>query len=165
MFSQNATVSVFKSPGEVYVALRRLQESGFETSKLSVATREQSEEAQVLAYCLSGDQIRCWGPQAAVWDVVWRMLSGWALFVFPGIGRVCVAGPLSGWILACLENASILKGFSGIGAALYSVGIDRESIRAYEAALKADKCLVLAHGTGGEVTEARLMLDSSRTRD
>ena len=156
--SKNAMVSIYESPSEAYAAIRRLQKSGFERNRLSVAAREQGEEAQVVAYYLSRDQIRCWGAQAAVWDLVWGMLSGWALFVLPGIGRVWVAGPLSGWILACLENASILNGLSGFGAGLHSVGIDRGSISAYEAALRADRCLVLAHGTRGEVDKARLTL-------
>lgn len=70
------------------------------------------------------------GTQAAVWDLMWEVLSGWALFVLPCIGRVWVAGPLSNRILACLENASILDGLSGFGAGLYSVGIDHTLIPA-----------------------------------
>jgi hypothetical protein len=164
MASQNAMVSIYDSPSEAYAALRRLQRSGFERNKLSVAAREQSEEAQVAAYYLSRDRVRCWGAQAAVWDLVWGMLSGWALFALPGIGRVWVAGPLSGWILACLENAPILNGLGGFGAGLHSVGIDRSSIPVYEAALRTNRCLVLAHGTREEVDKARLTLASDRLR-
>ncbi len=158
MPGQNATVGVYQSPSEACAAIRRLQKSGFDMKQLSVAAREHREEEQVSAYYLSSGHMRCWGEQGALWGAVWALLCGWALFAFPDSGPVLVAGPLSDWIIAGLENASILSGFTGIGAGLYSIGIDRLSISKYEAALKAGKCLVLAHGTADEVAKARAML-------
>ena len=155
MSGQNATVSVYQSPSEACSAIRRLQKSGFDLKRLSVVARERHDEGQVTGYYLSGDRIKCWGDQGPMWDAVWGLLSGWALFTFPESGPVLVAGPLSGWILAGLENAAILDGFSGIGAGLYSIGIERDGIPKYEAYLKAGKCLVLAHGTAEEVARAR----------
>jgi hypothetical protein len=40
---------------------------------------------------------------------------------------------------------------SAIGAGLYSIGIPKDSVLQYEIALKADKFLLIAHGTADEV--------------
>lgn len=163
MPSENAVVCVHESPGEVYASLRRLQKSGFEMKRVSIAAREYQEQDQVLSYYLSGDHMREWGEQGTLWTAVWSLLSGWGLFVFPGRGSVTVAGPLTEWIVAGLENASILGRFSGIAAGLYSIGIDPGSIPEYEAALDAGKCLVLAHGTREEVSRAHVTLQLNRS--
>ena len=44
---------------------------------------------------------------------------------------------------------------------LYSIGIPKDSIVQYETALKADKFLVIAHGTPEEVEKARKVLDKT----
>ena len=48
-----------------------------------------------------------------------------------------------------------MGGLSALGAGLYSIGIPENSIVQYEAALKADKFLLLAHGSPDEVAKAR----------
>ncbi len=163
MSSENAIICVQGSPGEVYAAIRKLQKSGFDMKRVSIAAREHREEDQILSYYLSGDHMRHWGEQGTLWTAVWGLLSSWGLFVFPVSGPVIVAGPLTEWIIAGLENASILGRFSGIAAGLYSIGIDPKSIPEYEAALNSGKCLVLAHGTREEVSKARAALQLKRS--
>ena len=48
---------------------------------------------------------------------------------------------------------------SAPGAALYSIGIPKDSIINYEMAVKADKFLVIAHGTPEQVRDAHRILD------
>jgi len=49
----------------------------------------------------------------------------------------------------------VVGGLSALGAALFSVGIPKDSIVSYETALKADKFLLIAHGTADEVIRGR----------
>jgi hypothetical protein len=86
-------------------------------------------------------------------DAVWI-----SFFWVPGVGPLVVAGPLVSWILAALESAAIVGGLSALGAGLYSIGIPKDSIIQYETALKADKFLVIAHGTQNEVSKAHDIL-------
>jgi hypothetical protein len=72
-----------------------------------------------------------------------------------------VGGPLVAWIVGALEGAVVVGGFSAIGAALYSIGVPKDSILAYERALKANKFLVVAHGTSDELDQARDILRGS----
>jgi hypothetical protein len=48
-----------------------------------------------------------------------------------------------------------------VGAGLYSIGIPKDSVVQYEAALKADKYLLLAHGTTDEVAQAETILQTT----
>jgi hypothetical protein len=89
------------------------------------------------------------------------MLFGAAFFAIPGIGPILVAGPLVAWIVGALEGAVIVGGLSALGAGLYSIGIPKDSVVTYEAALKADKFLLLAHGTADEVAKAGDILQTT----
>jgi hypothetical protein len=60
-----------------------------------------------------------------------------------------------------IENAVMLGGLSALGAALYSIGIPKDSVLQYETAVKADGFLVMAHGTAAEVTHAKAILETA----
>jgi hypothetical protein len=88
-----------------------------------------------------------------------------ALFIIPGLGPILVAGPLVAWIVGALEGAVVVGGLGALGAGLYSIGIPKDSVVQYEAALKADKFLVLAHGTADDVAHARGILQNTHPLD
>jgi hypothetical protein len=92
---------------------------------------------------------------------LWGLLFGSALFIIPGIGPLVVLGPLVGWIVGALEGAVVMGGLSALGAALYGIGIPKDSIMKYETALKSDKFLVIAHGTADEVAKAKSILKTT----
>ena len=70
-------------------------------------------------------------------------------------------GPLVAWIVGALEGAVVIGGLSALGAALFSIGIPKDSVVKYELALKSDKFLVIAHGTSDEVAKAKSLLETS----
>ena len=51
-------------------------------------------------------------------------------------------------------SAAGVDGVSALGAGLYSIGIPKDSILKYEAALKTDQFLLIVHGTA-EVAKAK----------
>jgi hypothetical protein len=73
-----------------------------------------------------------------------------------------VAGPLVMWIVGALEEAAVLGGLSALGAALYSIGIPKNSVVQYETEVKNGKLLLVAHGTADEVERARNILHGTR---
>jgi hypothetical protein len=81
----------------------------------------------------------------------------------PAVGPVVVLGYLATVAITAIENAVIVGGMSALGAALYSVGIPKDSIIQYETALKADSFLVMAHGTTEEMARAKTILGTSNT--
>jgi hypothetical protein len=94
----------------------------------------------------------------AFWGGFWGLLFGSAFLMVPGIGPLVVGGPIVGWIIGALEGAVVVGGIGAVGAALYSMGIPKDSIIRYENSLKSNQFLVIVHGTGHEVGEARELL-------
>ena len=80
----------------------------------------------------------------------------------PSVGPLLVAGPLSAAIVGALENAVVVGGLSAMGAGLYSIGIPKNSILSYETAIKANKYLLVAHGTEAEVAKAKEILKTTK---
>ena len=64
------------------------------------------------------------------------------------------------WIVAALESAVAIGGLSAIGAALYSIGIPKDSIVKYETDVKAGKLLVVVHATAADTAKAKEILST-----
>jgi hypothetical protein len=79
----------------------------------------------------------------------------------PVVGHVVVLGYLAAAAVAAVENAVVVGGLSALGAALYSIGVPKDSVIKYEADLKADRFLVMAQGTADEAARARAILGTS----
>jgi hypothetical protein len=161
MTEQNAVVGIFNSHIEAEKSIKELQLAGFDMTKLSIVGKDYHTEEHVVGFYNAGDRMKVWGKQGAFWGGFWGMLFGSALFVMPGIGPLFVFGPLAIWIVGALEGAAIVGGLSALAAALYSIGIPHDSSIQYESALKSDKFLVIAHGTSGQVTQARSILETA----
>lgn len=155
MISENTFVAVFKSHLEAESAVKTLQQSGFDIKKLSIVARGYQAEEQVIGYYNAGDRIKYWGSEGAFWGGAWALLFGSALFWVPGFGPLAIAGPLTTWIVAALENAVIFGGIGAISAGLFSIGIPKDSILEYEVALKAGKFILIANGTTEDTRRAR----------
>jgi hypothetical protein len=65
------------------------------------------------------------------------------------------------WIVGALEGAVVVGGVSALGAGLYSIGIPKDSVVKYEAALKTDQFLLIFHGTAAEVAKAKDIIETT----
>jgi len=66
-----------------------------------------------------------------------------------------------GWIVAGLEGAVEVGAMGALGAGLYSIGIPKDSIVKYEAALKTDQFVLIAHGMAAEVAKAKDLIETT----
>ena len=155
----NAVVAVYRSHSEAEAAVKELQRSGFDMTKLSIAGRDYHTEEQVLGYYNIGDRVKYWGKEGAFWGGIWGWLVGSAFFMVPGFGPLIIGGPLVGWIVGALEGALVVGGLSALGACLYSQGIPKNSVLLYETALKTGKFLVIAHCTAEQAGHARELIN------
>ncbi len=158
MKKTNTVVAIYETHLQAEEAVKELQRSGCDMKKLSIVGKDYQTDEHVVGYYNAGDRMKYWGTRGAFWGGLWGMLFGAAFFAIPGIGPILVAGPLVAWIVGALEGAVVVGGLSALGAGLYSIGIPKDSVVKYEAALKADKFLVLAHGTADEVARANDIL-------
>lgn len=161
MTDTNAVVAVYETHAGAEKAVKELQRSGFDLKKLSVVGRDFHTDEQVVGYYNAGDRMKYWGKMGAFWGGIWGLLFGAAFFWVPGIGSLLVAGPLAAWIVGGLEGAVVVGGVSAIGAGLYSIGIPKDSVLNYETDIKADKFLVVAHGTAAEAAKAKDILSTT----
>lgn len=161
MAENTAIVGVYNTHTEAEAAIKALQQSGFNMQKLSIVGKDYQTEEHVLGYYNVGDRMRFWGTQGAIWGGLWGMLFGSAFFLIPGLGPLIVLGPLVSWLVGALEGAAVVGGVSALGAALYSIGIPKDSIVEYETALQSDKLLVIAHGTADEVAMAKRIIETN----
>jgi len=161
MLDTNSAVAIYQTHTQAEEAVKELQKSGVDMKKLSIVGKGYHTDEHVVGYYNTGDRMKYWGKLGAFWGGVWGWLFGAAFFMITGLGPILVAGPLVGWIIAALEGAVVVGGLSAVGAGIYSIGIPKDSVVTYEEALKADKFLLLAHGTAEEVAKAKDILQTT----
>jgi len=159
MSKKNVTVAICNTHTEADQAIKELQKSGYDMKKLSIVGKDYHTEEDVVGYYNTGDRMKKWGKIGAFWGSLWGILFGSAFFMIPGIGPIVMGGPIVSIIVGGLEGAITMGGLSALGAGLFSIGIPKDSIIKYEAAIKSDKYLVIAHGTADEVAKAKEILD------
>jgi hypothetical protein len=104
-----------------------------------------------------------WGKRGAFWGGLWGLFFGGIFLTVPVIGPVVVLGYLGTVIVSGIETALLVGALSVFGAALYSIGIPKNSVLEYETALKADQFLVMAHGPANEMKRAEEVLGTLKT--
>ena len=158
--NRNAAVAVFDRHEAADAAVRALKEGGVDPAKLAVIGRGVHSEDRVVGFYNTGSEIKHWGAYGALWGGLWGWLL-FGLFWVPGIGHVTAAG----WIVANLASAAggaaVGGGVGAVAAALKGAGVPDDVIPEYESALKADRYLIVVHGTAGDVATAKVILDTT----
>ena len=150
--SANSTVGVFSSSEDAIVALKKLRDSGFSPSRVSVIGKGVKQTRDVHAWVPGSPE-----ESAGGWGELWEVLTGWLLLGFiwlPGVGWVAAAG----WFAATIVGT----GAGGGLAILVSIGVPQADIGGYETQLKADRYLVVVHGDAASVEQAHEILESAR---
>lgn len=130
--------------------------------KLSLVGKGYHSEEQPMGFYTTGDRIKAWGGAGAFWGGIWGMLLAPAVFVLPGLGVVGMAGPIVATLVGALEGAVVVGGLSALGAALTQIGVPKDQVIKYEAALKVDKYLLVVHGNAENQDKARSVLAQAK---
>ena len=161
----NSAVGLFTNHHDAESAVKELQQSGYDMKKLSIVGKDYHTEENVIGYYNTGDRIATWGKFGLFWGWIWGLLFGSAFLLIPGIGPVMVGGPLVSYIIGALEMAVVTGGLTVLGGALASIGIPKDSIIRYETALKANKFILIVHGTMEEVEKAKDILMQNKAEE
>jgi hypothetical protein len=154
-------VAVFPTHDAAEKAVKSLTASGFEMKNLSVVGKGYHSDEKVVGFYNMGDRVKFWGSRGAFWGGFWGLFFGGIFMTIPLVGHVVVLGYLATVLVAGLENAVVVGGLSALGAALYGLGIPKNSVLQYETDLKADNFLVMARGPTAEVERAKKLLATS----
>jgi len=158
MDKADTVVAVFADHNAAETAVKKLAAAGFEMKNLSVVGKGYHTDEKVIGFYNIGDRIKFWGSRGAFWGGLWGLFFGGLFMTIPVVGHVVVLGYLAATAISAIEGALMVGGLSALGATLYSIGIPKDSVIQYEAALKADSFLVTAHGTATEVARAKTIL-------
>jgi hypothetical protein len=162
MEKKEAPCFVFNTHVEAEAAIRSLSRSGIDMKKLSLVGKGYHSEEHPVGFYTAGDRIKSWGGAGAFWGAMWSLLFGPAVFFLPGFGLIAMAGPLVTVLVGALEGAVVLGGASALGAALSQIGVPKDQIIKYETAVRADKFVLMLHGSADEVAKARSVLAGSK---
>ena len=163
MSNPDSAFFVFDTHASAEDAIRTLGQSGFDMKKLSLVGKGYHSEEKPMGFYTAGDRIKAWGGTGAFWGGIWGLLLAPAVFVLPGLGVVGMAGPIVATLVGALEGAVVVGGLSALGAALTQVGVPKDQVIKYEAALKVDKYLLVVHGSAEDQEKARSVLAKVKT--
>ena len=154
----NSVIAVFPTHPTAEDAVRKLADSGFDVKRLSVVGKGYHTDEKVTGFYNTGDRVKLWGSRGAFWGGLWGLFFGGLFLTIPVIGHVVVLGYLAVAVVSAIEGAVLTGGLSALGAALFSIGIPKDSVLKYETAIKADGFLVMAHGDSAEIERAKSIL-------
>ena len=160
MTENNAIVAVFDDHATAEAAVRKLAASGLDFKHFSIVGKGYHTEEKPLGFYNVGDRVRFWGENGAMWGGLWGLFFGGMLMVVPVVGPVMVLGPLAAAVYSALEGAIVVGGLSALGAAIYGLGIPKDTVVRYEEIVKADGFLVVAHGPAEETAKAKAVLEA-----
>lgn len=161
MTENKASVAIFETHQQAEDAVKELERAGFDMKTLSIIGKGFHTEDNVVGYYSVGDRMKLWGKTGAFWGGLWGMLFGSAFFFIPGVGPLVFAGPIVSWMIGALEGAAVVGGLGALGAALVDAGVPKDGVLKYETAVKADKFLLLVHGTPATAEKAKQILDKA----
>ena len=158
MLESESVIAVFGEQQEADIAVKSLANAGLAMENLSVVGKGYHSEEKIVGFYNTADRIEFWGKRGTFWGGLWGLFAGGVSLTLPVVGPIMVLGYLAPIVVSAVEGAIMLGGLSALGAALYSVGIPRDSAVQYEHAVKANGFLVIVHGAVEELTRARAIL-------
>jgi len=158
MENSDTIIAVFHEHSAAEMAIKKLTADGFDMKNLSVVGKGYHTDEKVVGFYSTGDRVKFWGSRGAFWGGFWGLFLGGIFMTVPVIGHVVVLGYLATVLISGIENAVVVGGLSALGAALYSIGVPKDSVIQYETALKTDNFLVMARGPAAEIARAKTVL-------
>ena len=162
MAKNHAVVAVFADHTAAETAIRKLADDGLDIKHFSIIGKGYHTEEQVVGFYNAGDRIKFWGQNGAMWGGLWGLFFSGIFMTVPVVGPVVVLGHFATMVFAAVEGAVVVGGLNALGAALYSLGIPKDSVIQYEQALKADGFLIVAHGPVEELVRAKTILETMK---
>jgi uncharacterized membrane protein len=160
----NAVVAVYDDHAHAERAVKKLADGNIPMKEISVIGKGYHSEEKVVGFYNTGDRVKFWGKLGAFWGALWGILMGGLFLTVPVIGPVVVLGHFAAMVVSGIEGAVMVGGLNVLGAALYSIGIPKDSVLQYENALKADNFLIMVQGSAAEVERAHDILKTSNAK-
>jgi len=156
-----AVCATHEAAQQLVAALNR---AGFDMTKVSLVGKGFASPEGAHGFFTIGERVKSWAATGSLWGAGWGLMLGAAIVVMPPIGVVTAAGPFVAMLLAVLEGAAVVGGVSAIAAVLANIGVSPERAANYESDVKADRFLVIVHGSAADIARARTTCEQRRQR-
>jgi uncharacterized membrane protein len=152
--TSSVAVAVFADHVAAENAVRTLANAGIDLKSISIIGKNYHSEETPVGYFNAGDRARVFGKLGAFWGGMFGVLFG-SLFIFiPLFGHLVILGPIAAIIANAIEGVVVGGASGAIAGALSAIGVPKNSVVRYEAALKADQFVVAVHGDEALVAKA-----------
>ena len=158
--TDNNCISIFKTRQEAEQAIKELDHAGFDMEKISIVGKDYEREEKVTGYYNTVERVKFWSKRGALWGGLWGLLFSPAFVCVPVAGSLTAGGLLLSTLVSGVSTAAFTGGLTALGAALYGIGIPKNSIIKYETAINLEKYLLIVHGTREEVERASDILST-----
>jgi hypothetical protein len=139
-----AMVNVFESADRAKEAVERLEQGGFDTSKLSLIGKEELSAGHPLGIAIAGGESRAWGRRSALWNSI-AGAPAIALAWVPYTGHVVAVGPAAASLVGCA---------TGLERMLVRAGMPAGSVRELADAIRGGGILLLVQGGARDASRA-----------
>lgn len=137
-------------------AIQDLQRDGLDPHAATIVGCEPSSKEHVVGYYNAGDRVLSWGKRGAFWGGLWGLLFSIWFFWIPGLGPVLVTIPV-------VIGAAALGTVAALAAALYSLGIPRDSCFRYARGAEEGRYIVMVEGTPLQISRSRAVVDHGKS--
>ena len=151
-------IGVFKNHIDAKTAVKLLQAGGFDKSSLSLLGQSYHVDEEMVGFYNMGDRAQFWGKRGAFWGGLLGLFSSGVYITLPVTAPIIMLGFIAISVAAAIEGAAVVGGLSALAAVLYSLGVPKDSIVAYEEVLKSDGFIVMAHGNERDIMRANTIL-------
>lgn len=104
MTKNDAVVAVFADHQGAEAAIRKLAGAGIGMKHLSIVGKGYHTEEKVIGFYNTGDSVKFWGTNGAVWGGLWGLFFGGIFMTMPVVGPVMVLGHLAAMVFAAIEG-------------------------------------------------------------
>lgn len=165
MTTQSVCIGVFNSLDDARKALEPLRGSGIDDQQVSLVGKDHPDDGQIHGYHTTGEVMKFWGSQGAMWGGLAGVLASAGLIFVPGIGPLLMGGPLLSLLVGGVEGGVALGGAEALFAGVAHLALSKDSLVLYEEQLKAGKWLLLVHGETEQSLQAQAILEKAGASD
>ena len=133
--------------------------------KLSIVGKDYHTEEHVVGYYTTGDRMLYWGKLGAFWGGFWGLLLAPRSSGCRALVNCWWRDRSSSGSSARSKRPSSWVGSTALGAALYSIGIPKNSVMKYETEVKNGKLLLVVHGSPRKFEHAKDLLNQTQATE
>ena len=172
-FQDHIYAAVFQHENQALRLIEHLIEKDFLMDRIAILGKRLSKGDDLLCiyYPSPKEKMKVWGKRGVIFGAIWGLIAGLiSAIANPDKSGAIHFDTLIHASLAALAYGAVVGGamaagaaFSQVAGALHRMGIPPEQLKQLEKAIKADKYVIVIHGSREELEPFRYRIEHSGT--